>query len=96
MLATRTDREALFATFSTYVGAGPGLFTGPSGTSAGARLVVGMHLPTIWSGIYGGIRPSNDLGLALMLLLPFAVEIQFRTGAGSVAPSTAFVLALAL
>ena len=55
-----------------------------------------MHLPTIWSGIYGAMRPVNDVGLALMLLLPLAVEVQFRTGGGRVAPSTAVVLALAL
>ena len=95
-IATRTDRERLFPTFSAYVGAGPELFSGPSGASGGVRLVAGVHLPTIWSGIYGAMRPVNDVGLALMLLLPLAVEVQFRTGGGRVAPSTAVVVALAL
>src|SRR5438445_691538 len=36
------------------------------------------------------------VGMALMLLLPLAVEVQFRTGGGRVAPSTAVVVALAL
>ena len=58
--------------------------------------MAGVHLPTIWSGIYGAMRPVNDVGLALMLLLPLAVEVQFRTGGGRVAPSTAVVVALAL
>ena len=67
-----------------------------SGRPLGCRLVAGVHLPTIWSGIYGAMRPVNDVGLALMLLLPLAVEVQFRTGGGRVAPSTAVVVALAL
>jgi hypothetical protein len=95
-IATRTDRERLFPTFSVYAGAGPELFSGPSGASGGMRLVVGVHLPTLWSGINGAMRPSNDVVLALMLLLPLAVEVQFRTGGGAVASSTALVVALAL
>jgi hypothetical protein len=92
-LATMRKHDRLFPSFSAYVGAGPELFTNAHGTSCGLRLAVGTHLPTICSGISGY---AHELIGALFLLVPTAVELQFRTGGGAVRSSTAIVFAMAL
>jgi hypothetical protein len=96
-LATRTDRDRLFPTFSVYLGAGPELFSSTAGTSAGVKLVVGVHLPTLWTSLVDDRPfPFRLAGWELLLLLPLALEAQFRTGGGSVPSSTAVVVAIAL
>jgi hypothetical protein len=84
-----------FPIFSLYLGAGPELLFTPWSWGMGARAVVGLHLPSLarlWSGAFA----SNDLGMLFVVLAPLALELQFRTGAAGVPPSTGLVIAFAI
>jgi hypothetical protein len=93
-IASERDRWP-FPMFSLYLGVGPELLVTPWNSGMGARAVVGLHLPSaarLWSGTFA----SNDLGMLFVLLAPLALELQFRTGAAGVSPSTGFVIAVAI
>jgi hypothetical protein len=93
-MASERDRWP-FPIFSLYLGAGPELLVTPWSRGMGARAVVGLHLPSLarlWSGYFA----SNDLGMLFVVLAPLALELQFRTGAAGVPPSTGLVIAFAI